>query len=185
MNYKNLKKTEREAAIYYGATCILSLLRDEDLRLCGIEGELLNDVIDARQQDDFIGTAAAVFGHYISNADLTEQDRTVAAQVLSVAAGSIARKYVLTESMLDGEDVLSNETILKNLYDWLAGAPETVRLFGDSADEEVKRIVDYIENYNRVITDNSRIWLKSGKQNEDETANPYPSFFDWVPFVGK
>lgn len=187
--YKTIRTEERKAASYHLSVCLLAIMDDDALALLNLPSELRMQINDVRaSEDDFAGCAAAGFALNISNFDLTDQDRLVVAQIMAVTSGAIAENKVVTKSLLDSEDVLTNVSVLQELGNWISSADAPRTLIGDAMLEQSKSILDYIEQYNSAVLDKSVSWTKGGGTNDDETADQptgVDRLLDWIPGVGK
>lgn len=186
--YKTIRQEERKASMYHLLVCALAVFNDEALDLLELPSSLRLKINNIRaMEDDFVGCGTAVFVQHLSNYDLTEQDRLVASQVLAVGASAVGLKKVVTKSMLDSKDVLTNRTILESIYNWCAEAKAPNFLLNDAIFEQAVSLLQYMEQYNRDVLDNAKRWTK-GETGEDETTKTEEGItrlLSWIPGVGE
>lgn len=182
-DYLKLRKDNRRASAVFGAVSILTVIPDEILDLLNIPSTLRSQINDLRSEDDTDGMAAAMFAFFMSNSDMTEQDRLVVGQILTVAGGDILNKHVVTKYRLDSEDVLTNVDNFKAIALMFTESSQTERIIGDSMYEELERLANYIEQYDRGVKDKSKAWFK-GKLGDVELPVE-EAWYSWIPFLGK
>lgn len=183
---RNIRQYQRKGATYDGLLKMLSVLRDEDLDMLGIAADVRSDIEQSRSSNDALGVAAAVFAYSISNQDLTKQDRAVIGQIFGVASGTILNGYLVTKGALANKQVLTAPDIWTNIATLISGTSTPFHHTGDAIDEEMLRIVDYIEAYNRYVESKRVSYFKSGAR--DETIEPgddnwLSRVLDYIPGV--
>jgi len=180
----DVRKQLREQFLRDSVISILAVMDDDILDLLGLDPSIRASINEQKTGDDTMGKAMALFGFFITNTDLTDQDRLVVGQSAAVISACALRKRVATKQIFDAEDVLQNKTVLTGLIDWFDAAPFTMRCFGDARNEQVVKLTEYIEQYDRDVKDKARKYIDLGEKNEDESASE-GGMLDWVPFVGE
>lgn len=183
MNFVQQRRANRQAITAYMAACILAALDDEILDLMGIPAPLRTAIYEIRTDDDYMGKAAAFFCFSISNRTLSDSDRLVVGQTLTVGGGGILANKVVSKLYLDDEDVLRNRTILQSTYDALTKASTITPLAGDALLEEGIRLHDYYEQYSSEVKDRSLAWSKGGTGDSEDPKEG--GWFDWIPGFGQ
>lgn len=181
-----MRSLQRKGAAYDALIKMMTILRDEDLDMLGIAADVRQDIEVARSSNDALGVAAASFCYQISNQELTKQDRAVVGQIFGVASGTILNGYLVTKTALSNKQVLSNPDIWSNISTLFSGTSTPFHHSGDAIDEEMLRIVDYVEAYNRYAESKRVSWFKSGSR--DETVEPGEAnwlsrVLDYIPGV--
>lgn len=163
------RRADRQAAVVHFICCVLATFPNEDLDLIEMGPKLRSAVMTMRRQDDYVGSAAAYFAMAVANHDTTTVDKTVAGQIMGVAASCILQGKVPTKEVLDGEDVLTNTSVFADIMNWVsASGPPSGSLQGDAWLEASYGLLGYIEQYNRNLENKTYSPIKFGTDNDDE-----------------
>lgn len=172
------QKQEMNQVPYYDAIlAILSIIPPHVLDILDLPSDVIADIDDTRMDDDNTGRACAMYGFFISNMDLTAQDRLVCGQILGCAASNVMNETVLTKRNLDSIDALKNTAVLDTVREWFESTSGVPGLFGDAEREEIARLDAYISMYDKDLKDWGLRLIQNGTINDDETST-VPTLMD-------
>lgn len=167
---RKLKEQEDMLPYYKAILAILSTIPPMVLDMIDLPSDVVRDVDDTRLDDDNMGRSAALYSFFLSNAEMTPQDRVVVGQILACAASNIFNENVLTKRGLDKIDALKNTSLFADIGEWFSTVSGTSFVTGDAEREEVSKLDKYIEQYDKTIKDQSLRWTSGGDISDDESA---------------
>lgn len=152
---------------------MLAVLRPDDLALIRIPPEVMGDIMSIRQDDDFYGRGAMAYGLLSTCApDMTDMDRAVVSQTLSVASECVAIKRAMTYKTLSAQDVLRSRSMTSVIMSWVESklSSQPKLLSAPAMAEEFERLCDYANIYDRDVYDKSWsiFWKSDTREGESK-----------------
>jgi hypothetical protein len=120
--------------------------------------------------DDYVGQAASMAAFAFSNNTNTASDRFVAAQIFALSIGCIMRAKPMTLDLVDNMKKDRVKDIIAESFNMLPPVGAGVRISGDAVAEELHRLCEKAEQYNRYLLVDEKTQADFADVKEEEVG---------------